>query len=220
MYKPLPWRKHFPPGNPVSTAFDEIVTAIQYKKNKAERGQVWMTVEFSTFWIDPISHSLLGHRTEYSTENLLDIVQEAARLGIILFFCEIRRKCGVLAVRSTLYVRKLKDFLVTMGCGIDWSPSYAMLLWSLFFGVLESWREGLREDLREEHEWLLKSVAWVANEMELETWDAVVVSVRKFLWIEPIHDDELDQFRDVFQAKLREVREGKEAHEQAQHQRQ
>lgn len=83
--------------------FDEIVTALHDAKSKTRRNEIWIRVPFVSLWIDPISHKLLSMKADVYVDDAWSVIQEATRLGIHLFFGEIRRKCGALAVRTPLW---------------------------------------------------------------------------------------------------------------------
>jgi hypothetical protein len=118
------------------------------------------------------------------------IVQEASRLGILLFLGEIRRQCGALAVSTRLYVTKLKAFMDSLGTTIDWTSSNLLLLWIIFFGLLESWE-------LPEQDWYVVSVQVVMSRMGIQSWDYAVDKVKSFMWIDNIYDERIELFRSL-----------------------
>lgn len=194
----LPWHTVFPLNHPMRIMFDDVSAALDYAKRKASLNEVWIRVDFPSFWLDPIAWKLLGMRAAWGSDNNLDVLQEAARLGILLFFGEIRRKCGALAVSTLIQMKKLRQFMINVGANSDWTRAQPLLLWIMFFGFFESWQQP-------EYGWYLGALARVAHGMGLSSWSTVVSSVRSFLWIPPIHDERVGKFRDSFESELSSV---------------
>lgn len=122
------------------------------------------------------------------------IVQDASRLAIFFFLGELRRQCGALGVSTTLFLSKFKNHMMDFGATIDWQPCHPLLLWMLFFRILESW--GLPEQ-----DWYFETIVSVAKAMELGSWDAIVQEVKGFLWVEDIHDVKAAVVRQLLMAK-------------------
>jgi len=81
------------------------------------------------------------------------------------------------------------------GMAVDWSPCHPLLLWILFFGLLESWT------VPQQH-WFLTTLVAVAKTMGIGSWDAIVEAVKGFLWFEPVFDAKLEIFREPSTALL------------------
>ena len=192
---PTQWRFIFPKDNPLIAIFDDIALALKYVKMREERNEVWKRHEFSTFWIDPVAYQLFSTISAIDQGTHWGKIHEATRLGIILFFGEIRHQSGALAVCTLTQMRKLKEYLIGVGSDIDWSAAPQLLLWIVFFGFFESWNEP-------EHEWYLAYLAKIAKKLEIPSWDGLVNVVRSFLWIGEVHDEKLNVLRAAFDLKF------------------
>lgn len=198
---PTQWRFIFPIDNPLTAIFDEILIALNFAKMKIARREIWSRHEYSSLWLDPVAYQLFSMMP---TTNLADHwgkIHEATRLGIILFFGEIRHKTGALAVSTLPQMKKLKAYLMGTGSDIDWSAAPQLLLWIVFFGYFESWQQP-------EHQWYLDLLVKVAEKVELPSWDGLINVVRSFLWIEEIHGDRLGRLREGFEVKFRSAVSG------------
>lgn len=184
------WIQIFPAESPMISIFDELSHAIEVAKLKTRRNQQWRVVNFVIFRMYPALHRLLSIRLDPDSADHWSIIQEAARLGIILFIGELRRQCGALGVSTRLYVTKLKVFMEGLGSTIDWTSANILLLWSIFFGLLESWT-------LPEQDWYVESMHAIMARTSLQSWDAVVEKVKSFLWFDDIYDERVEIFRDL-----------------------
>lgn len=189
-HHPAPWRQIFPTNNPMITVFDEIQNTVEVAKMKAMRNQQWRVINFVIFRVYPTLHRLLSIGLDPHPGDQWSIVQEASRLGIVLFIGEIRRQCGALGVSTRLHVTKLKVFMEGLGSTIDWTSANALLLWIMFFGLLESWK-------LPEQDWYVDSMHAVMARTTLQSWDVVVEKVKSFLWFDDIYDEKVEQFRGI-----------------------
>lgn len=129
--QPASWKKIFPRGHQLNDIFSNLTAAVTDTVFKTTKKEFWRDVNFILYWLDPIMHKLLCLRSELTS------FQEVCRLGIILFMGQIQRNCGKLGVSSAVYVRKLKALFLATQDKIDWTPHTQLLLWVLFFGMLE-----------------------------------------------------------------------------------
>jgi hypothetical protein len=155
----------------------------------------WRQVTFIIRWIDPVLHRLLSLDSNFNMNDSSSTIQEACRLGLILFLGEVRRKCGVMCVSTKIYVSKLKALLSDADEHMDWTPLNLLRLWLLFFGMLESRHHP-------EANWYAHSLSIVVKEMMISSWDNVVATVKKFLWFQDIFDSEVEMFRDDVMFRL------------------
>lgn len=181
--------------------FNEISNALNFARMKISRNEIWTRQEYASLWIDPITYKLLSTMSAIDLNNHWGKIHEATRLGIILFFGEIRMKTGALSVSGLLQVKKLKDFLLGIGSDADWSAAPQLLLWIVFFGFFESWQQP-------EHEFYRNILVKLAEKLELPSWDGVIAVVRDFLWIGEIHDERLGRLRESFELKLDRLSQG------------
>jgi hypothetical protein len=185
MQLPAPWKQIFPHGHSFNAIFADLTAAIAHSIFKTTRKELWRGVDFILYWLDPIMHKLLCLRSELTSPQ-----EEMCRLGIILFMGPIRRNCGKLGVSSKVYVRKLKALFLATRDEIDWTPQTQLLLWTLFFGMLETWR-------LPEQGWYVSSLCLTAKGLGLNSWDEIIESVSNFLWMENIFESDLDRFQDI-----------------------
>ncbi|KAH9207786.1 hypothetical protein DL95DRAFT_415304 [Leptodontidium sp. 2 PMI_412] len=190
-----PWNDIFPVGHPIIDTFENLNSVIQLAASKATQDKSWKVVNFVIRRLYPIVHKLMSLKIEDAIINdYWAIVQDASRLAIFFFLGELRRQCGALGVSTTLFLSNFKNHMMDFGATIDWQPCHPLLLWMLFFGILESW--GLPEQ-----DWYFETIVSVAKAMELGSWDAIVQEVKRFLWVEDIHDVKAAVVRQYFMAK-------------------
>jgi hypothetical protein len=151
-----PWEQILRLQSPLNALFDEIAAAITHTQFKPMHNQEWKDVDFVLYWIEPIMQKLL------SMEPPLHFRSSVLRLGICLFLGPIRSNYGKLGVSTKIYVTKLKSLLraPTNHCSIEDDIPKPLLLWILFFGLMESW--GLPEE-----EWFIEATIETAKECGL-----------------------------------------------------
>lgn len=173
------------PQSPFNAIFDEIVAAIAHTRFKSMLNQKWKDVDFIIYWIEPIMHKLL------SMEYPLKFTDSVLRLGICLFLGPIRSDCGKLGVSTKIYVAKLKSLLrEPKNCrAIEDNIPKRLLLWILFFGLLESW------ELPEE-EWFIEATIKTGRDCGLHGWNDILEAIRSFLWMDEMFTVELERTRD------------------------
>jgi len=177
----------------LNKALYDIRVAIEFTKYKAARNERWKNVKFLTYWIDPILHTLVGN--SFPVTDAWGVMQEATRLGLILFLCKLRQISGQLGVETKLFVTKLKMLLLHGGLEVYLKSLEPMLLWTVVVGLLESWN-------KPEWLWYVEMTVILALELNLSTWDAVVATVKEVFWIEVVFDDELERCRERFESVL------------------
>jgi len=176
-------------------AFDDINASITHATFMTAQNKEWQNADFIVYWIDPILHRLLGTTMHQHDQEKTDLLESVSRLGICLFLGPIRLNCGKLGCSTKVYVRKLKDLLSQYNDDVGYIIPEAMLLWVLFFGMLESW------DLPEE-EWFVDLTASVDARMNLYGWENIWTAVRSFLWMNNMFATEIKNIRGSFVTKL------------------
>lgn len=185
-----PWRRLLLSENPLLHIFDEINSAIAHSRFKSMRNEKWKHADFVVYWIEPIMHKLLNIGSGSEEENPLTFRDAALRMGMCLFLGPIRRNCGKLGVSTRIYVIKLKSLLAESNNSRDRHGDMpkVLLLWILFFGLLESWK-------LPEEEWFIKATLETARGCGLRTWSGIVETVQSFLWMEDMFAIELERTR-------------------------
>ena len=128
----------------------------------------------------------------YEDEN--SITKEACRLGIMLFLGEVRRRCGVQGVVTTVYTAKLKDLLEKSKGSMEWEPFNHLLLWLLFFGLLES-----QED--QEIDWYAGSICELTGGLTDSSWMGALATVKRFLWFDNVFEMKSKRIQDIVVTK-------------------
>ena len=177
----------------LNTAFHDTRIAIDFTKYKEARGERWKNVKFLTYWIDPILHTLVGK--SIPATDARSVMQEATRLGLILFLCKLRQISGQLGIETKLFVAKLKTLLLYGGLDVYLKSLEPMLVWIVVFGMVESWN-------MDERTWYIEMIANLALEMNLASWAAVVGLAKEVLWIDRVFDSELEKCREQFDGQL------------------
>lgn len=192
------WWQIFPREHPIIDIFDCLLSVLELAHLKAAKKESWQTVNFLLCNLYSTMHALMGLKIQECSNDHWIIIQEALRLAIFMFLGDIRRQCGALGVSTRVFVAKFKALMIIKGCSIDWSSAYPLLLWMLFFGLLES-------NVCPEYDWYLESFVTVANRMNLDSWSSVIENVKGFLWIDEVHDDKVREIQGIVTAKLHSV---------------
>jgi len=172
-------------------AFHDLGIAIEYINRKSRLGEPWADINFFVYWIDPIVHSLVGQ--EFLEEGKL--LQEATRLGLLLFLSKIRRYCGQLGVSTRCFSAKLRSLVSRKNVSNFGVSAKKILLWALLMGLVESKEEA-------DQSWYIIKVAEIAYEMGFWSWSETFGSVKDCIWIRDVFDAEEDKFRDRFEPVL------------------
>jgi len=190
----LPWQKLLPADSPLIEIFDGIFDASIHAKFVQSIGEVWMSVEYILYWVDPLIHKLLSLDTEKDNNNPENLLHDMCRLGICIFLCPLRRNCGKLGVSGKIYVKKLKALLSSPSNANVIKLPRQFMLWILFFGMLES--GGLPEE-----KWFLASLVKTASGFKL-AWDDLLEIVSSFLWMDTVFVKELENAKSRYAMKL------------------
>jgi len=188
---PRPWTNAIPPDHLLTKAFDDLLRAINYIKIRTARNEDWIEVKFIVFWIDPIVHSILGQGPDTQPSDGPSVVQETARIGLILFLFKLRRVCGQLGVSTIFFVKKLRTLASTLAWKTLWNRSEPLLLWVIFVGMLESFGT-------EDEGWYVETTAMAAHWMGIKSWNDTLETVKQFPWIDGLFDDACDRFNKRF----------------------
>lgn len=176
------WRGIFPPHHAFNNIFREIMSAKIHIQFKIVKRQRWRDVDFVLYWIGPIMHKLMSMERLTAPIGMRDIPnlwQEIVRLGICISLGPVRRNSGKIGVSTKTFVIKLEALLSGITSEemiflLQISP--ILLLWVMFFGMLESW------NLPQEKTFI-ESTTLVANQCGLKGWDDIVSTVSRFLWM-------------------------------------
>jgi hypothetical protein len=142
-------------------------------------------------WTNPIIHQLLSFRPcqQYGLSNQSHI-QEACRLGSLIYMALVWRAFGVSPFRSDILVRKLRGFLETQE--IEWLRLWKLQLWILCMGAIES-------ESVDDKRWSANWMAVLLQKHEIRSWSQGLECVREILWVERLfrgRDQELGKIID------------------------
>lgn len=73
---------------------------------------------------------------------------------------------------------------------IDWDSEGGLVLWTVFFGLLESWGG-------EEQGWFVWCLREVMGKMGVRSWEQVLERVRGFFWVEGVFEERVGLVRGV-----------------------
>lgn len=108
------------------------------------------------------------------------ILEEACRLGLLLFLAEIRRRCGVQPTRTAVLTEKLTAHLRAHSIILE-ECEYPLLLWLLMMGVTE---------IPADHEtrgFFLQNMHSVVCKHHVEGWEELLRILRDVLWADEVH---------------------------------
>lgn len=135
-------------------------------------------------WANPIIHQLLTIRPMYINDldspSLRDILEEACRLGLLLFLAEIRRRCGVQPTRTAVLTEKLTAHLRAHSIIFE-ECEYPLLLWLLMMGMTEIPADHETRGL------FLQNMRSVVCKHYIEGWEELLRILRDVLWADEVH---------------------------------
>jgi hypothetical protein len=135
-------------------------------------------------WTNPIIHQLLTTRPmriyDLDPPSQGVIIEEACRLGLLLFLAEIRRRCGVQPTRTAVLTDKLAAHLRAHSSTFE-ECEYPLLLWLLMMGAMEMPRDHKTRDF------FLQNMRSVACEYHIEGWEGLLRILRGVLWTDEVH---------------------------------
>ena len=140
-------------------------------------------------WTNPIFYRLLRFRPlEQLGISNQSLIQEACRLGSLLYLAPVWRMFGVYPVRPQTFVGKFKDLLVTHQ--ISWLKLWKLQLWVLFMAAMEAYLVG-------ETAWFVEEITDTLHEHGIKSWDEGLACIQEILWIETIFDGEISSLCQV-----------------------
>ena len=135
-------------------------------------------------WTNPIIHQLLTVRPMHVNDLDLPsqgvIIEEACRLGLLLFLAEIRQRCGVQPTRTAVLTEKLAAHLRAHSSTFE-ECEYPLRLWLLMMGATE-----MAVD-RETRDFFLQNMRFVVCEYHIDGWEALLRILRGILWTDEVH---------------------------------
>jgi hypothetical protein len=135
-------------------------------------------------WANPIIHQLLTvrpmHINDLDSSSQGVIIEEACRLGLLLFLAEIRRRCGVQPIRTAVLTEKLAAHLRAHSSTFE-ECEYPLLLWLVMVGAMEMTAD------HETRDFFLQNMRSVVCEYHVEGWEALLRILWGVLWTHEVH---------------------------------
>ena len=135
------------------------------------------TVVSSDFgaWASNTIHQLLTWRPLGCIDSRAAIIQEACRLGTLIYLVPVWRFFGVAPVVSAYLVSKLKNFLEMND--VQWGGLWPLQAWILYMA-------GLEAHACLEEAWYYDQLAWVFEYNGILTWDDGMAHIKNVLWFD------------------------------------
>ena len=132
-------------------------------------------------WTNPVAFRLLSFRPlqKFGISNQ-SLVQEACRLGSLLYLAPVWRMFGVHPLRSEILVHKLKALFDSHM--MEWSRLWKLQLWVLFVGAMEA---QVVDDLVS-LTWFVLEIASTLLEHGIHSWSRGLACIQEILWAETI----------------------------------
>ena len=108
------------------------------------------------------------------------ILEEACRLGLLLFLAEIRRRCGVQPTRAATLTENFAAHLRAHSITFE-EYEFPLLLWLLMMGATE---------MPADHEtrgFFLQNMHSVVRKHHIEGWGELLRILRGVLWADEVH---------------------------------
>ncbi|KAF2105256.1 hypothetical protein BDV96DRAFT_608395 [Lophiotrema nucula] len=131
-------------------------------------------------WMEPIIHRLLSLRPmRHGIETRGAIIEEACRIGTLLFLSRSWREFGVLSIRTTLLRRNLLAMLRRYFA--EWGRLRPLLLWVLVQAAQEA------ESQAERYQFNIR-ISMVMSKLNIADWDGLVEVLKGVVWSGEIAD--------------------------------
>jgi hypothetical protein len=135
-------------------------------------------------WINSILHQLLSIRplraSNPDRSSPAAFIDEACRLGLLLFLAEIRRRCGVQPTRTAVLTEKLAAHLRSRSITFQ-QRQREPFLWLLMVSAMEAFPSHGSTG------YFLQNIRFMRDELHIEGWGALVRILRDVLWSDEVY---------------------------------
>ncbi|KAH8800358.1 hypothetical protein F5884DRAFT_863069 [Xylogone sp. PMI_703] len=131
-------------------------------------------------------HKLLSTRHDSTIINPKALMEEACRIGILLYLAGILHGFG-LHLSWDIYILKLKQTIKHQH-NLDLMKTKPIHLWLLIMGGIHAYKY-------EDRNWFASEVADRFVQLKYRSWDEMMTTVRKISWIEGAFQAECDQLQ-------------------------
>ena len=126
-------------------------------------------------WTNPLIYRLLVFRPiEWHGTSNAAVLQEACRLGALLFLVPLWRLTGVSPVFSESLVGKLRVLL--MSYSVEWYGLWKLKLWVFYMGAVEA-------DAANDRYWYEDAIVEIMDEQGILDWEEGLLYVKEVLWV-------------------------------------
>jgi hypothetical protein len=148
---------------------------------------LWQDGLFCGLRMVPVLHRLLTARRRHPLNSPALLIEEACRLGGLLYFSAIRIRFGV-PLPPDACLKRLKVVLTKIN-EPAWDADPEILAWLLLVGAIQSLK------LQEEHDYFVEALAKHAFDSRLEHWGGLMPLVREVAWVDNVFDVECHRIR-------------------------
>lgn len=140
-------------------------------------------------WVNPVVHTFLSRRPPADLESTGSLMQEACRLGMLLYLNHVRRFLGILPSYTGIVANRLKSHLMTnyehlMG---DWrGEAWILQIWVLYMAVF-----GLQGESDEA--WFFRVLGKSLKRHGISDWGDVLRILKSVLWFEEVFNRPNDE---------------------------
>jgi hypothetical protein len=190
------WRDRYPDRAEIMDIFDDMARVSVHLESEEHRtsGHVYNNVVFSSTVINGIIFRLLQAQptSRTSPENLSGALQEAIRLGLLLFIAEPRRRFGLHPVNTTMHVQKLNK--VITNTNLDWEGFEDLRLWITTMGILEAVEPASAKSIADEWSKTIKAQQIMVPTEAEQVFKGV-------MWIDTVHGKKYQKMHATFWGK-------------------
>jgi hypothetical protein len=173
------------------TIFDDIVQLISLDRAFSEEQLVLSITSGS--WMEPTMWRLLTMRPLQHGLDREYVIEEACRLGTLLFLAPVWRCLGHSPVWTAAISRNL--LLVLVKHMIEWRELKPLLAWIIYVAAVET------SDLAERSQFVFM-LAIIMSGLQLNNWEELMHLVKSILWVENVYAGTEDLIRDEVMAIL------------------
>ena len=174
------WGITYPFRPEILSVLEDIAKFSSYISNAAlqSSGSIYKNFEFSFQNLIPLLHRLLDLSVaRIDMDHVGNMMQEAVRLGCLLYMAGIKRIFGFISRTPKTISHKI---YVVLQRGVeDWAGFEILYLWCLAMGAMESFGEDKR--------WFLSTLKNELNAHGRATLEEGLDVLRSFIWFEEAH---------------------------------
>ena len=187
-------------GSELLVLFEDLdsITAYFSRENDRSAGKIWQDSILVQLRINPLIHRLLCAESVRHESSLDEkqkdylIVSESCRLAALLYLATVRRRAGLLPVRTVCQLTKLKTKFEN-DC-VDWTELQNLRLWALTLGAVEA-------SAISDRTWFVDRIAIRMRDLGAVRRDQIDTSLQSLVKCDDIYENALRRLgRDVHQS--------------------